>query len=704
MALINTLRNKMGKFVVAVIAIAIISFVLNDLLGSNSMMTGQVTNVGEINGNEISIEQYQNIVDYQEKNFALYQNRQPTENDNNTINQRAWAWLIGQYAFKEQYEKVGIEVSSDELWDLQQGKNMDPTVKAFFSNPNTGEFDRDQFNRFIKNKSQRNAQSQYLWSIIYPSLRPGRERVKYENLLVKTSFVTEAEGMREYHKETDVAEARYLYIPFYSLSDSAVNSEVTDEILRKYYDEHKEDFKVEEQRRMKLVKFDIKPTPEDSAGIRQELTDLIEEFRNIQDDSLFAISQTDGEVAFGRYHRGDLPLDIEGGIEALETGTIYGPELESDSYAISKVVDIYEDTVFYTRASHILIKPETDSEEDKQSAKEEAERILNEIKNGANFALMAREHGTDGTAQRGGDLGWFSEGRMVGEFNDAVFSARSTGVLNNVIETDFGFHIIEVTEEKTNKRAAIARIERMIVPTKKTIDIAYRKADVFKSKVEDMETFESVAAEESIPVVETTDLNPLDRYVSALGNARTLVQWLFRDASVGTVSDVFEINDNYVVAVMTKKTEKGYQPFSEARSKILPIVKNQLKGEKIIKKLEGFSGSLEEIKASYGEGAQVYFTEELSFSSNSLPSVGFAPYAVGKVFSLEPGQISEPFISKDNGVLIVELVNKSIAPEVADYTPYKSSLQNNIQNRTSQNIESVIRENANIVDKRYRVF
>ncbi len=699
MALIGTLRDKMGVVLMIFIFGALAAFILGDLLTNNNAIFGQ-NDVGEINGQSISIEEFQGVVDERRANYVLNFQREPGDREMTSLRQQAWELLIARYAIQPEYEKVGVAVTAEEVVDMVSGTNVDPTIRQAFTNPQTGEFDRNmlslqlnEIKRFEFGSPQR-AQ----WDLFLRDLKPARERIKYENLLVKSSYVTRAEAEREYHLQTDVAELKYVYVPYYAAGDSA---QVTDSDLRNYYASHKERFKTDHIRSLKYVVFPLAASSQDSLELRQEMESSARELAEIEDDSVFALSNIIGDGSFETYNVSNLPAFISQ--EDLREGNIIGPVVDDGNYKVAKVSEIFEDTIAYAQASHILIRWDNETAAAKSEAREKALGILREIQNGADFAAKAREHGTDGTAVNGGDLGWMQTGQMVKPFEDAVFKATKPGLINNLVETEFGYHLVKVNSVKDNAAYKITIIESMIGPSDNTTNEVYRRAELFAANLSGIGAFEEKAKADGLNVFESNDLTAAERRIGVLGDARQVVQWLFRDASKGKVSEVFDLQDQYVVAVMTDEVEKGYRSFENVKAEITPEVRKKVQAAIIINKLNKASGTLEEIATAYGTDAGVYSSSDLKLASSTLPSAGFDPKAVGTVFGLEDGTRTQPF-GGENGVFLIELQNKTTAPEIADYSIYTTTLSQQYTQRSGFSIAEAIKENADIEDQRYRFY
>lgn len=669
-------------------------------MGPNSQLLGGPDNeIGEIAGEDVSLEEYQQAINEQKANFALRTQRQPNEREMNSLRQQAWSKLVAEKAFGKEFESLGVEVTERELIDMVQGNNIDPGIRQSFTDPNTGEFDRNRLLNYLQALPQLQPDQQVSWQLYERNLSDSRERIKYDNLLMAGNYVTQEEAKQQYQSENAAAEVKYLYVPYYAISDSTVN--VTDSELENYLSEHEKEYESEEGRSLQFVRFPIIPSELDREDFDSDLSELKTDLANATNDSTFAIINTDAVtgVPFQTYTPGTLPESLRDSVATLAEGNVYGPFQQDDVYTLYKVSSLYEDTVAYARASHILIK--TDSSE--AEARQKAQGLLRELRNGADFAELARENSEDGSAAQGGDLNWFSEGRMVEPFENAVFEQSEPGLINRLVQTEYGFHIINVTEAPTRQAYKVATVERELYPSDQTRDEAFREADLFHSEADDFDSFTAQASQDSLEVQTANDVSKNAQTITGLSDARQVVRWAFADASVGDVSDVYELEDSYVVAVLTGKTEEGTAKLANVRAEVEAKVKAEKKGEVIVEKLQGLSGSLDEIADAYGADANVYTSNDLKISSNNLPNVGFAAKAVGRAFAMQPEQTSEP-ITTENGVVMIQLVALTDAPEIADYATYKDQLQQQRSSRIGYNIAEAVQEAADIEDNRYKFY
>ncbi|RIJ37681.1 peptidylprolyl isomerase [Pontibacter oryzae] len=701
MALINKIREKSG-WAVGAIAIGLGVFVVGgDLLGPNSRLLGNDANiVGEIAGEEIDYQEFDNVLQQVKADYENRVGRAANEGELAMLREQAWNQLIFKIALQKEYDRLGLEVTDEELADMVQGNNIHPAVMQAFTNPQTGEFDRAQVVQYLQNLDQTGTRD--MWVNFEQSIASDRLQSKYANLLSKTVYVTAAEAKNYYQAQNTAASMKVLYVPYFTVSDSAV--EVTDAQLKDYYERNKELYKVEAGRTIEFVTIPVTASKEDSTYYNQEIATITQQFASAPNDSAFVNANSD-QPFDGTYRMpGELPEELRKQLP-LQEGKIYGPYTSNGSVALFKVLDAKDAEKSAAKASHILIRPEGDTPEAKDAAKTKAQDVLNQIKGGADFAQMAVQYGTDGTASRGGDLGWFPEGQMVPAFDKAIFGFSGTGLLPNLIETEYGYHIVKVTEPKTKSSYKVASLVRAIEPSETTRDAAYAVADELAGTSGSTEEFrENIAKNKALVKEESSNIGKNQVLVNNLSNARELVRWTYaKDTEVGDVSPVYEINDQFVVATLTGKREKGYAEIKDIKDELTAAVRSEVKAEQIIAKLKGQKGSLDQIAAAYGPDAMVKTADNVTFASAAIPGLGVEPVAVGKAFGLKPGARTAPF-QGEGGVLIVELSNLTPAPEINDFSNVKEQLRLTRAGRAESNAFEAIKEKADIKDNRVRFF
>jgi len=703
MALIKKIRQRTG-LAIGVIAVGLIFFVVGgDLLGPNSTLLGNSGNiVGEIAGEDISYEEYMQRIEQAKLSFQQNTGRNPSENELNSIREQAWQALIVERVFSEQYEELGLTVSDEELVDMVQGKNIVPELRQQLTNPETGEFDRQQLITFLQSLQGADPQQQAFWTQQEKMFADARLRIKYDNLMGTSDYATKAEGKMEHKMASMTADVAHLYIPYYAVADSLVS--VSENELNDYLKANKEKFKVTKSRNLEYIQFGLTASGEDSATTISEIRRLTEELKNSDTDSLFAFRNSEGAQPFRTVYPGEaLPPTLSSNVENPEVGEVYGPYLtDRSSYVSYKISDKYEG-VPRMRASHILLSTQGLDDTAKEAVKVQAQEILKEVQSTGNFAVAAQQYGQDGTAQQGGDLGWFAQQDFIEEFSDATFNAKSTGIIGNVIETEYGFHIINVTELPQTLTYKLAAIELELLPSDVTRNEIYRNADFFASSSSNAKEFRENAEKENYRVINVNNLSPNARNLNNLSGAREVVRWAFTDASVGDVSEIFELDNAYVVALVTGQTEDGYAKLDAVREQVALQVRNDKKAKYIADKISGL-GSLEEMKTVFGDVASLGNSPDLKLSTSVLPGVGFAPKAIGTIFGLgKAGAVSSP-IKEDIGVVVAKLNAITPAPEIADYSRYQNQLTANSSQRTSYMLMMALEELAEIKDYRYKFF
>ncbi len=706
MSVINKIRERSG-LAVGIIAVSLILFIVGgDLLGGRSLLFGgNQQEVGVIAGQSIEYQEFNAKVDQLRVQFEQQSGRPPVDQDLAQIREQAWNQMLFEIAYQKEFDKLGLKVSSEELVDMVQGNNISPAVRQAFTNPQTGVFDKSSIISYLKGLKNLPAQQQASWASFEKNLNSDRLRTKYESLMRLSVFATTAEAQKEYQAQNAKANVEFLFVPYYAINDTTVK--VTDTQLQDYLTKHKDEYPGSDSRSIQYVTFSVAPSKDDSAALYNQIKSLARGLGAATNDSTFAQQNSDVRVPL-YLTAGEMPEQLRASIPTFSSGGIYGPFREGNTYFIYKYGGTKKDTSFTARASHILIQTKGLADSAKADARRRAEGILKQIQGGASFEALAQTNSDDGSRSVGGDLGYFkNNGQMVKPFESAIFGATSAGLIPRLVETEFGYHIIKVTQPKTNVLYRIAAIGKSITPSQITRDDALRKADQFASDVRTKEAFDAKIKEDKSLVVATADRLPEGaNQINALtgSEVRQIIRWAFNDKTdINAVSEPFEVGDQYVIAVLTNKTAKDKVDVSDFRSELTAKVRNELKGEQIIAKLGNATGSLESIAQKYGAGALVENVDDVNLATGFLRSAGVDPVALGKAFGLKSGKRTKPFVG-EGGVLIMETTTLTPAPTVADYALYKTQIQQNNTSRIGFYINEAIKDAAKVEDKRAKFY
>ena len=250
---------------------------------------------------------------------------------------------------------------------------------------------------------------------------------------------------------------------------------------------------------------------------------------------------------------------------------------------------------------------------------------------------MAEKFSQDqGSAVNGGDLGWFTEGLMVEEFNNACFSAKKGELV--VVNTQFGTHLIEVVDKsKSTEKYKVAYLDRQITYSNMTYQNVFAKAGKFAAENSDYEQFDASATAENLSKRIADELQESTISIPGLENPRELVRWAYK-SEVGDVSDVFEFGNKIVVATLISIKKEGLKDVEDIRAEVETLVRNLKKSERLMEELSVYS-SLDEISSNYG--STINTVEGLNFSSTQVPNLGDQPAFVGAAFAVEEGKYLE---------------------------------------------------------------
>jgi len=709
MALIGKIREKSAGIVVAFIAIGLALFIIGDDFFRYFNKGGQSKVIGVFDGKEIKVDDLQLEMMEAERYYRENMGQTPSEAE---LARVAWSFYLNKKMLQKEFEELGIVVSDKEKEAMTQGDSIfiHQQIKSIpiFQDSVTKKFNKNLVKDYLK-QTKTNPELKARWESFVAGLVQSRLQEKYTSLLSQTAYVTKAEAKRDYENKNSKLIARYLYIPFSGIADSTVK--ITDKELETYLKKNKNRFKAPESRSLEYVIFSVAPSKEDTLEFSEELRKLGKDFALAKDDSVFAMSKTKGaERNFAYRSPKEIPDGIYSENRPLLKGAVIGPFLHRNSFQIVKITDVKEDSTYFVRSKHILFQvPKGAEAKVKDSIRKEAEKVLNQLKAGEiDFTAAAKKYGSDGTKDQGGDLGWYDEKTMVAPFSKATFGAKEKGLLPNLVETDFGFHIVSITEPKTNKKYKLAVIERPIVATQETTDDVYYKAEEFMLGIKSYEDFKKKVEKNPALVKKVAKkIAPYAQSVDGItANAKPLISWAFNEAKVGELpKKPIRIPEQglFVVPILTAKTEKDDADLEYFREQLEYEVRNQKKKEQIFAKLaDNGKSSLEDLAKKYGNGLTVAEVADVSMQNATLGNAGFTPIGVGKSFGTPKGKRSKAF-ADDNGVLVVEVKEITPAAQIADYTQYKNDLLNTQKQNLSNFYYSALQELYRVKDFSYRL-
>jgi peptidyl-prolyl cis-trans isomerase D len=380
----------------------------------------------------------------------------------------------------------------------------------------------------------------------------------------------------------------------------------------------------------------------------------------------------------------------------LASGSVFGPYVHNGHQNLSRLIGRKSNAS--AKASHILISwegtqvPTKKEKRTKEEAKAKADNLLAQVlANPGNFFMLAMSNSDDSSAQQGGDLGYFQPNQMVKPFNDFVFN-NAVGKIG-LVETDFGFHIINVTDKQD--AVLLGTVAKKVQPSDVTIDATYSKASQFEADALENKDFAALAKKSGVEVVNATNIKAFDEYVQGIGAQREIVRWASnKDTDIADVKR-FETTQGFVIAKLKSRNETGLLPIDIAKQSVEPLLKNKKKAELIKKKMSG--SSLEAVaKAS---GASVQLASAVAVKSPIIPNVGNEPKIVGKAFNLAAGKTSE-VLEGNSGMFMIRTKAVTKAAELPNYATYINQDRTQNQSYSISKAYMALKDKAEIKDNR----
>ena len=701
MAIIGEIR-KHYWLLVAIIGVALLLFVLSDF----QRKKGKASNtIGVVAGEKVAITEFNKKVEENtEMQKANTGKGNLTAEESYQVRQQTWQQMVNEIVMDKQYEMLGVAVPIEELDDLVRGKNPHQYIRQSFTDPKTGQFDQKAVNNFLANLDnpemvKPEMKQRYL--MLEKAIKSDRLSTKYNSLITKGFYVPSMFAKRSYNEMNAMAQVRITGIRYQSISDAEVK--LTDADYEKYYNENKYKFKQDQPARsIEYVIFEPKMSAEDITLLKSNVQKAYNEFVATTDVAGFVNSTSDNRYDSSWHRRGTFSPNIDSLLFSVPVGQVLQPIEDNGMYRIFKLVD-RQSNPDSLRASHILISYAGTPIQTATRTREEASKLADSLmmvvkKNPAAFEAVASTLSDDQMAKtKQGDLGWFADGAMVPEFNEAVLKG-TVGEIKKV-ETQFGFHIIKVVGKKDpSTKIKVASVDFTMEPGSKTIEDYYNQASNFASTNNTLEKFEK--AGKSKDMRNADQISESDNTIPGLKSAREIIRWSFnKDTEKGAVSNVFDVEGTYVVAALKTKIEKGYVPLEVIKEPLKPLVIREKKAELLMNKLNTVLAKGKDLNVVLPQFAGTKIdTVDVAFASANIPNFGHEPKLTGNIFAAKKGVFSGP-VKGEQAIYVYVLDQLKEAPVTTDFANQKRQMEMYFQSRAGM-LPSILQEKANIKDNR----
>ncbi|MDT8400050.1 MAG: peptidylprolyl isomerase [Bacteroidales bacterium] len=706
MSILQTLRERAGVLLAVVIGVSLLFFILGDFLGGGSGQTRKMKDyyeIAEIGGRSVTYQEYderlQNLVEI----YKLSGTSNITEAMSESMREDIWNKLIMEEILGEEFDNIGLGVSPEEVESMVLGDEPHPIVQQLFANRETGVLDKSFLVNFLKS-TEYDPQAKTYWLFFENEIVNEKISTKFNNLIAKGLYVTSKQAEFENKLTSNTVDFSFIMRLYSTVPDSSVTASRAD--LEKYFTNHKEEYRQDARRSMEYIEFEVAPSEMDVMNTEEGIIELIEEFRETETPVQFINLSSDNRHIEVYMTVDEVPEMIRDFVIEENTEDVYGPYLENETYKIARLIAV-ENRPDSVHARHILISP--NAYRTKEMAESEADSLMQLIKSGESFESLAMEFSDDqGSAQLGGDLGWFEEGQMVAPFNNACFEADKGDVV--MAESDFGYHIIEILDQSSKSRKYhVGIIERAIEPSSATYQEKYAEAGRFAGNNNTYQKFNEAIANEGLNKKLATDIAPDQKTLPGLESPRELIMALFETVKNNIVLDnseqaVFEIGDKFVVAYCTDIKEEGYAKLADVESDVRFAVLREKKAEKIMGELRDQAEGLDNIE-DIGSALDLRVNEatNISFNSFSIPAAGVEPAVIATASSAPEGFLSGP-VKGNNGIFIIYVNNVNSNEEGQNIDFIRNRLISTFEARASFEVFEALKEASDIVDRRYKFY
>ena len=703
MAAIEKIRKRSG-LLIAIIGLALLAFVLQDLFQSTGRH--REYNVAVVDGEKIPYKDFEDLKDKNIENSKRNYGGNLTSTQTYSIYNNTLEQMIKDHIMTKEYEAIGMNVSPEELYDQFVGDEPHEWVVNSFGDGN-GNVNREQLENYIQSLDNAPIEYRNQWVDYENAIKENRLEKKFENLLKASYFVPGKLAEKYHNNKNEKTSAEVIALRYVNIPDSTVV--VTDQDNKKFYEENKYKYETDATRGIEYVVFDIQPSEADDEDARNIVADMKADFAATENVANFVNANSDRRYDSTWMSRTDVPAVIEPAIfdEGNGVGFVFGPYFDQNAYNLVRIVDM-QNRADSLRASHILIPyigslRSEDTITTKEMAQKRADSIANVLRKNTKdaklFGQLATQFSSDkGSAEKEGDLDWFTDGMMVYNFNEFVMN-NPVGQIG-VVETPFGFHIIKVTgKTEMQPKARLAILSHDVSTSTKTYQDVFAKANKFVTENRTYEQFNAAVEAEGMTKRVQPRLMASTYQITGIDNPRQIVRWAFdKKTKVGDVSSIFELDDMFVVAALTEAIPEGYAPIEKIVEQSKFQILNKKKGEIAVSKMQACGTDYDRMVNELG--AESTTVSDITMESRSVGNFGVDAEVVGIILGMKEGEVVGP-VAGGSTAFVIKNVKHQPAEPITDYSTIRRDKKAQFDNKVLNNgVYNALRNNAKIEDNR----
>lgn len=712
MATLQKIRSK-GPLLVIVIGLALFAFIAGDAWKVLQPHQGK-QDVGEVNGEVLSAQDYQKMVDELSEVIKLTNGLNSlTEDQLNNVKDQVWQSYVNNKLIAEQAEKLGLKVTDAEIQSIIDQGTHPLLMQTPFRNPQTGMFDKDMLKKFLVDYANLNASqmpAQYVeyyqkmgafWQFVEKTLAQSTLAEKYQNLVTKSLISNPVAAEDAFNSRTEQSDLLLAGVPYSSINDSTV--QVSDSEIKDRYNEKKEQFKqLVETRDIRYIDVKVVPSDADRKAVEKEVTEYSNQLASTTADFGTFVRSTGSSVNYSDVpvSKSVFPADVASRLDSTNVNEVYGPYYNQtdDSFNAFKLLAKVSspDSIQFRQ-----IQVYADTEE---KTKTLTDSIYNALKGGADFAAVAKIYGQTGEATWVNAQSW--EGSELDADNSKFINTLLNQPVNELANLNMGQAnlILQVMNKKSMQtKYKVAVVKREVEFSKETYNAAYNKFSQFVAQNTTIDSMVKNAEESGYTLMPRTDLSSAEHYVGGVRSTREALKWIFA-AKPGEVSPLYECgeNDHLMVVALDKIHEAGYRDINSVAEMLRAEIRRDKKAEKIMEEMKKYN-SIAQVKGM--KDAVSDSVKHVTFSAPAYISVtrSSEPVIGAVAAKTAANKVSAP-IKGNGGVYMIQVYAKEKGSEKFDAKQEETTLTNMAVRIAGNQLINDLYQKAKVADQRYLFF